>query len=67
MHIPDHIWELINFNPDFKHCFEMGRDAKLNGPNTTNCHFRLFRTPDHTKAWEAGQESVRKEVHAKRD
>lgn len=32
-----------------------GYDAGLNGPNTTNCHFRHFATPQQTEAWEDGK------------
>lgn len=45
--------------PDLKYCEEMGRDCALNGANTTNCNFRLFRSPEHTKAWERGKNSVK--------
>lgn len=34
---------------------KMGYDAGINGPNTTNCHFSLFRRPELTKAWERGK------------
>ena len=38
-----------------RYCYEMGKDAALNGPNTTNCDFRLFCSPMHTKQWERGK------------
>jgi len=34
--------------------YEQGLDSGLNGANTTNCHFRLFSSPDKTRAWERG-------------
>ena len=45
--------------PTLEYCEEMGRDCALNGANTTNCNFRLFRSPEHTKAWERGKKSVK--------
>lgn len=44
---------------DIEYCEQMGRDCALNGANTTNCDFRLFRSPEHTKAWERGKNSVK--------
>jgi hypothetical protein len=35
--------------------YRMGRDYVLSGPNEDNCHFRLFATPDNTRAWEKGK------------
>jgi hypothetical protein len=40
----------------------MGRDAAINGPNTTNCHFRIFTTRELTEAWERGYRSAKKEA-----
>lgn len=34
-----------------------GYDAGFNGPNTTNCHFRHFGTPENTAAWERGKKA----------
>lgn len=34
---------------------KMGRDCALNGPNTRNCHFSLFASPELTQAWEQGK------------
>jgi hypothetical protein len=33
----------------------MGWDYAINGPNDRNCRFRLFATPEHTRAWERGK------------
>jgi hypothetical protein len=33
----------------------MGFDYARNGANQTNCHFRLFASPDHLRAWEQGK------------
>ena len=52
--------DLINSPvPELEYCEQMGRDCALNGANTTNCNFRLFRSPEHTKAWERGNKSVK--------
>lgn len=37
--------------------YRAGHDAGLNGPNTINCHFRLFSTPEKTKEWERGNKA----------
>jgi hypothetical protein len=37
------------------HEYLMGYDCGLNGPNTTNCSFKLFSTPEKTKQWELGK------------
>ena len=31
-----------------------GYDAGRHGPNTLNCHFSIFSTPEFTRAWERG-------------
>ena len=36
----------------------MGRDYVLSGANTTNCNFRLFATPELTRAWERGRNAA---------
>jgi hypothetical protein len=41
--------------PSVEDAYRMGRDYAFNGPNETNCHFRLFNTPEHTRAWEKGK------------
>lgn len=38
--------------------YAAGRDAGINGPNTTNCHFSIFSAPEKTAAWERGKASV---------
>ncbi len=35
--------------------YEMGRDCAIRGPNGSNCDFRMFATPERTKAWERGK------------
>lgn len=35
--------------------YEAGRDCGLNGPDTRNCHFRIFGSPEQTKSWERGK------------
>lgn len=34
--------------------YKAGYDAGLNMPNTRNCNFSLFSTPEKTKNWEKG-------------
>jgi len=41
--------------PSVEDAYRMGRDYTFNGPNEDNCHFRLFATPGHTRAWEKGK------------
>jgi hypothetical protein len=45
--------------PDEKICFEQGYDCEMNGANETNCHFSLFRSPAHMRAWQRGKEAAR--------
>jgi hypothetical protein len=35
--------------------FEAGRDYAIDGPNTRNCHYLHFATPEMTIAWERGR------------
>lgn len=35
--------------------YNAGYACALNGPNTTNCDFRLFATEELMKAWERGK------------
>lgn len=37
-----------------------GYDCGKNRPNTENCHFSLFSTPERTKAWEEGKKAGEK-------
>lgn len=39
-----------------------GYDAGRNGPNTVNCHFRIFSAPEFTRAWEIGNAAGRAAV-----
>lgn len=47
--------KLLNF-PTYteQQAYEAGKDCAVNGPNTSNCHFRYFSSPEKTKAWEKG-------------
>lgn len=42
-----------------KKAFEMGVDYAKNGANTINCNFAIFSTPENTKAWEKGRDSIK--------
>lgn len=44
--------------------YEAGRDCAINGPDTTNCDFRHFATPEQTKAWEQGKANAERERNA---
>lgn len=48
----------LSSTPEIDHAREMGRDYARNGANTTNCHFSLFCTREHTEAWERGRDEV---------
>lgn len=41
--------------PSVEDAYRAGRDYHRNGPDEGNCHFRLFATPAHTRAWEKGK------------
>jgi len=38
------------------HAYEMGLDCGRNGPNETNCHFKIFSEEFYTLAWDLGKE-----------
>ena len=38
--------------------YEAGKDYAKNGANTVNCNFAIFSSPESTKAWEAGRDSI---------
>ena len=46
------------------HARAMGADYAANGANMTNCHFSLFATPAHTKAWEQGRDAALAQLEA---
>jgi len=35
--------------------YDAGKDCAMNGPDTANCHFSLFSTPERMAEWEAGK------------
>lgn len=37
--------------------YAMGWDAAVSGPDTTNCHFATFGTPETMRQWQAGKEA----------
>jgi len=47
---------------DQSHAYQMGMDCAKNGANETNCHFRLFSSPEMTKAWEQGKRDAEKQL-----
>lgn len=46
---------VTSYSPTIEDAYRMGKDCARNGPNEQNCHFRIFRSPEHTKAWERGK------------
>lgn len=40
-----------------KAAYDYGYDCGKNGPNQENCHFRIFSSPENTKAWERGKKA----------
>lgn len=40
--------------------FDAGYKAAIDGPDTTNCHFSWFRSPEMTAAWERGNKAGKK-------
>jgi hypothetical protein len=46
---------ILTYTIDRERARELGRDCGKNGPNTTNCDFRIFSTPENTRAWEQGK------------
>jgi len=45
----------LSRKPTASEAEKAGYDCGKNGANTTNCHFRLFASPELTKAWERGK------------
>ena len=46
---------LIRPLPTVEDARRMGYDYARNGANEANCHFRLFASPEHLRAWEQGK------------
>ena len=42
-----------------KKAYEAGKDCALNGANQENCDFRIFSSPEKTKAWENGKNGIK--------
>ena len=45
----------IYSDSQLQECYEKGYDSIINKPNTTNCNFSLFSSPDRKDAWERGR------------
>jgi len=43
--------------------YNLGYDCGINGPNLTNCNFKIFSTPENTKAWERGKKDGENSKH----
>jgi len=44
------------------YCEQMGYDCAKNGATEKNCHFGLFPTAEHTKAWERGKAKAERDA-----
>lgn len=45
--------------------YKLGYDAAINGPDSENCHFGIFSTPEKTKEWERGKKDGEKIINSK--
>lgn len=55
--------EKNNFNYiDTTEAYNRGFDCGLNGVNDHNSNFRIFSTPENTKAWEKGKSEGKKTI-----
>ena len=43
---------------DIQTAYDAGYECGLNGATLQNCHFTLFPTIDHAKAWSEGKETA---------
>lgn len=46
---------------DEEYAYNAGYDSGRNGSNQENCDFRIFSTPENTKAWERGRAKAEEE------
>jgi hypothetical protein len=54
------ISKLIPKNKTKNEAYKLGFDCAINKPNTINCHFSIFSTPENTKSWEEGKQDGEK-------
>ena len=47
-YLPSHVKAEMEF------AYDMGFDCAVNGANEINSNFKIFNTPENTKAWENG-------------
>lgn len=54
----------IKSNPetDLERCERMGYESQKYGANVMNCSFRIFGSPEGTKAWERGRDRAKAEM-----
>ncbi len=38
-----------------REAYDWGKDCAINGANKVNCNFKIFSSPELTKAWESGK------------
>lgn len=53
------VYEVNKYKGNLKKCYEAGKDCGVNGATLENCHFGLFASPEMTKAWEDGKNSIK--------
>lgn len=46
-----------------KQAYEFGRDAVINGANTTNCNFKIFESELLKGAWQKGHDDAKRELN----
>ncbi len=56
----DRVMKAIKQPAEFRDAYSAGYDCGMYGPNTRNCHFGWFRTPEMTKDWERGKKDGEK-------
>jgi hypothetical protein len=60
MTIPGKVLRAFEQPTSFRDAYAAGYDCGMYGPNTANCDFRWFRSPEMTKDWERGKKDGEK-------
>lgn len=48
-----------------KSAYQHGYDCGIHGPNSINCNFGIFSSPENTKEWERGKADAEKSQREK--
>ena len=59
MEYSEYLPSYVKAEMDF--AYKMGFDCAVNGANAINSNFKIFNTPENTKAWEEGKRDGQKE------